>query len=80
MEAGDRNDKNLRLCRLLNDAVRKADHLAPADVPAKRMPSEREFLDALNRGPSLLAKLRTEVGPLKVVVMNGDSEFAPRRQ
>jgi len=80
MEAGDRNDKKLFLSGLVNDAVRETGHLASADITAERMPGQWKVPDTLNRGPGLLAEFGAKLGPLKIVVVNGDSQFAPRRQ
>ena len=75
MKAGDRDDDDLRWRWFVDDAVRKADHLATTDVSAQRMPSQRKFLYSLNCGPSFLSELDAQIGSLQIVVMDRDSEF-----
>jgi hypothetical protein len=76
METGDRDDDDFRLGWLVNDAVRKANELAPTDIPTQRMPSQRKFLDSLDCRPSFLSELGAEIRALQVVIVNRDPEFA----
>ena len=80
MEAGNRDDDDFGLGRLINNAVRETDHLAPTDIPSEGMPSQRKFFYSLDCCPSFFSELGAEIGALEVVVIDRDSQLATGRQ
>ncbi len=68
MKTGNRDYEYVRCRWIVDDAVGEADHPATPDGSTERMPGQRKFLDYLYWCPSVLAKLRSEIGTPQVVI------------